>query len=75
MKSSKLFGYSAKKNASKFVPVVIEIVIAVILIPIISTVITAGNFTGTTSTIMSYVPVFLALAVLVLVAYQLMHKA
>jgi hypothetical protein len=74
MKTSKLFGMSAKKNASKFIGVVIEIVIAVILIPIISAVITAGNFTGTTGTILGYVPVFLALAVLVLVAVQLMHN-
>jgi hypothetical protein len=74
MKTDKLFGVSAKRNSSKFVTVVIEIVIAVILIPIIQAVITAGNFTGTTGTILGYVPVFLALAILVLVAVQLMKK-
>ena len=73
MKSDKLFGASAKKNSNKFTSVVVEIVIAVILIPIVSTIITAGNFTGTTGTILGYVPVFLALAVLVLVAVQLMR--
>lgn len=72
MKSDKLFGASAKKNSSKFTMVVVEIVIAVILIPIVQSIITAGNFTGTTGTILEYVPVFLALAVLVLVAVQLM---
>lgn len=74
MKTSKLFGSSAKKNASKFVTVIVEIVIAVILIPIVQAIVTAGNFTGTTGTILGYVPVFLALAVLVLVAIQLMKE-
>jgi len=74
MKTSKLIGDASVKNASKFVMVIIEIVIAVILIPIVQTIITAGNFTGTVGTIMNYVPVFLALAVLVLVAVQLMNK-
>jgi hypothetical protein len=44
------------------------------LIPIVQAIITAGNFTGTTGTILGYVPVFLALAVLVLVAIQLMKE-
>lgn len=74
MKTYKLVGNAAVKNASKFVMVIIEIVIAVILIPIVQAIITAGNFTGTTGTVLAYVPVFLALAVLVLVAVQLMKQ-
>jgi hypothetical protein len=74
MKTSKLFGKSTKVNANKFTSVIVEIVIAVILIPIVSAIISAGNFSGTTGTILNYVPVFLALAVLVLVAVQLMRE-
>lgn len=72
MKTDRLFGKAAKRNASKFVMVIVEIVIAVILIPIVQAIITAGNFTGTTGTVLSYIPIFLALAVLILVAVQLM---
>jgi hypothetical protein len=71
MKTDKLFGVSAIKNAKTMTAVAIEVIVAVIVIPIVQTIITDANFSGTTGTIMNYVPLFLALAVLVLVVVQL----
>lgn len=48
----------------KIVSAVFMVLVAVILIPIITTTLADANITGVTATVLGFTPVFLALAVL-----------
>lgn len=63
-------GFTAAMNPVDFVisVVIVSIIVAAVAIPTIQQVLTASNVTGIPNTVLSVVPTFLGLLVLVLIA-------